>query len=101
MRVWLSSQTCIKSIEHMWKKTLRNYKAAINLEWHKHWTRLKMALKLGWVNDKLVLHKNIALFEQPWKGDEAAELKMDRMSIDSIYIEQAWNYIKHWTSISQ
>ena len=37
----------------------------------------------------------MALLEQTWKGDEAAELKMNRMSIDSIYIEQAWNCIKH------
>ena len=43
----------------------------------------------------IALHKNIALLEQTWKGDEVAELKMDRMSIDSIYIEKAWNCIKH------
>ena len=45
--------------------------------------------------NKQVLHKDIALFKQTWKGDEAAELKMNRMSINSIYIEQAWNCIKH------
>ena len=44
---------------------------------------------------KRVLHKDIALLEQTWKGDEAAELKMNQMSIDSLYIEQAWNCRKH------
>ena len=62
--------------------------------------RLKIALKLGLVNHKQVLHKNIALIEQTWKGDEVAELKMNQMSIDSvyiyIYIEQAWNCTKHF-----
>ena len=67
--------------------------------------RLKIALKLGLVNDKQVLHKNIALIEQTWKGDEVAELKMNQMSIACsiyiyiyiyIYIEQAWNCTKHF-----
>ena len=34
--------------------------------------------------NKQVLHKDIALFKQTWKGDEAAELKMNRMSIDRL-----------------
>ena len=41
------------------------------------------------------LHKDIALLKQTWKGDEVAELKINRMSINSIYIEQAWNCINH------
>ena len=45
--------------------------------------------------NKQVLHKDIALFKQTWKGDEAAVLKMNRMSINSIYIDQVWNCIKH------
>ena len=76
------------------EKTLTDYRVGRNLELHKHWGRPKIALKLGWVNDKQVLHKNIALLEYTWKGDEVAELKMNRMSIESIYIEQAWNCIK-------
>ena len=63
--------------------------------------RIKIALTFGWVNDKQVLHKDIALLEQTWKGDEVAELKTNQMSIDSIYIEHAWNCIKHWTSTRQ
>ena len=73
------------------EKTLRHYRVGRNLELHKHWTRLKIALKIGWVNDKQVLYENIALLEQTWKGDEVAKLKMNRMSIDSLYNEQAWN----------
>ena len=53
---------------------------------HKHWRRLKIALKFGWVNDKQLLHKDIAMVKQTWKGDEVAELKMSQMRIDSIYI---------------
>ena len=41
------------------------------------------------------LHKDIALLKQAWKGDEVAELKINWMSIDGIYIEQAWNCINH------
>ena len=32
------------------------------------------------------LHKDIALLEQTWKGDEVAELKINRMNINGIYI---------------
>ena len=41
------------------------------------------------------LHKDIALLKQTWKGNEVAELKVNRIRIDSIYIEQAWNCINH------
>ena len=39
-------------------------------------------------------YKDIALVQQTWEGDDVAELKLNQMRIDSIYIEQAWNCIK-------
>ena len=54
-----------------------------------------MTKRYSTVKSAMVLHKDTALLEQTWKGDEASKLKMNRMSINSIYIEQAWKCIKH------
>ena len=59
------------------KKTLRDYRVGRNLELHQ------------------VLHKDISLLKQTWKDNEVAELNINQMGIDSIYIKQALNCIKH------